>query len=199
MPQADVLSLVNSLSVGLRDSTAATDYYERIVVEHGMTRTSLTDASYVAGVANQLTYAKPSDALRLLGVCYDDTWLYREDTRGVERYDTYWRTLSGEPRVMVKDEEDQDDFDLVPRPSRSGATVGVATPFTTFPHDNLTVVYTDNATDVQLWEELAVATEILGREFARDSDHQDTTAAEAWRQLSTMLLAVIDNAQDADQ
>jgi len=197
MPQADVLSLVNLLSTGLRDSTAASNYYTRIVLEHGSMRTSLTDATYVAGVADQLTYSKPTAAIRILGVFYDQAWLYGEDERSLQRFDPFWRELSGAPAVYSFDAETLDTIAVVPRPARSGAAIGVTTPFTGFPSDNLTVVYTNNAADVQPWEELAVACDILAREFGRWSDHQDTSASATWRQLADFFLTVTDNAQSA--
>lgn len=195
MAKADVLTLVNTLSTGLRDATAVDDYYDRIVFEHGLRRTSLTNAAYVAGVADTLTYALPAEAIRLIGVFYDSRWLYRENDEGTQLYDAYWRTSRGFPVAFTPNTEDVDNIDLVPRPTIAGETVGVATPFTTFPRHNLTVVYTANLTDVQPWEELATAAEILAREFGRESDHQDQTAAKAWREFAQTLFEVIDNAQ----
>jgi hypothetical protein len=199
MAKADVLALVNLLSTGLRDSTAADDYYDRIVFEHGLQRESLTGAAYVLGVADQLTYSLPTSAIRVLGIFYDSIWLYREDKRGVERFDPYWRQLPGEPRVFLKDNTDQRQFDVVPRPTRGGTTIGADTPLTADLADNLAVVYTANTADVQPWEELAVAAEILAREFGRDSDHQDLTSAKTWRSLADLLLGLVDNAQNANQ
>lgn len=199
MSKATVTGLVTSLSISLADSTTASDYYDRIVVEHGVKRTSLTDAAYVAGVADTAAYTLPSDAIRLLGTCYDDTWLFREDKRGVERTDPDWRTHAGQPRFVIKDDLTVRQFYAIPAPTVSGDSVGVNTPFTAFVRNNLTVVYTDNTADVQPYEELAVAVDILAREFARESDHQDTTAAQTWRQFATFLLAMVDHAQDTAQ
>lgn len=199
MAKADVTALVSTLANSQSNATAVSDYYDRIVQEHGLQRTSLTNASYVAASADTLTYSVPSDAIRLLGVFYDSRWLYKEDERSAELVDPYWRIHSGEPQVYLKDDEDQRQFDLVPRPSRGGESVGVATPFTTFPRENITAVYTAELTDVQSWEELAVAAEILAREFARESNIQDTTAAKAWRSIAELLFSMIDDAQDQNQ
>jgi hypothetical protein len=195
MAKADVLSLVNRLSTGLRDSTAADNYYDRIVFEHGLARTSLVNAAYVAGVADTLSYTLPPTAIRVLGIFYDDVWLYEEDQRGLEMFDPHWRSLPGEPRTYTYDMEDQNTVDLVPVPRRAGATIGGDTPFTAFPRDNLTFVFTANLADVQPWEELFTSCDILAREFARDSDHQDQAVAKAWRGLADVLTVVIDNAQ----
>ena len=196
MAKADVLSLVTTLSTGLRDATVADDYYDRIVFEHGLRRTSLTNAAYVAGVVDTLTYTLPTEAIRLIASFYDSRWLYRETNEGVQQFDEHWRSRPGFPVAFTPDTEDVDNIDLVPRPQISGETIGVATPFTTFPRHNVTVVYTANLTDVQPWEELATAAEILAREFGRESDHQDLDASKAWRGLSQILFEVIDNAQD---
>ena len=193
MAKADVLSLVDRLSTGLRDSTVADNYYDRIVFEHGLSRTSLTNAAYVAGAADTLSYTLPTTAIRILGIFYDDVWIYLEDMRGLEMFDPQWRSRPGEPRVYTYDMEDQNVVDLVPVPRRAGGTIGADTPFTAFPRDNLTMVFTANLADVQPWEELATACEILAREFARDSNHQDQTAAKAWRGVADILFTVLDN------
>lgn len=194
MPQADVLSLVDRLSVGLRDSTASSSFYTRVVQEHGRLRESLTDAAYVAVTAGTVNYAFPTGSIRVLAVFYDDLWLFPEDKRGADVHDPYWRNRRGDPFAVVFEDATARTFDVLPVPARTGATIGVATPFTTFPADNFTVIYTEAATDVQPWEELLVATEILSREFARDSDHQDTEAATVWRQITDTLLELVDGA-----
>ena len=195
MAKADVTSLVSSLATAQSDATAVSSYYDRIVQEHGLQRESLTDAAFVAVTAGTLTYTLPTAALRGLAYAYDDTQLVREDKRGVEGTDELWRLRQGEPRTVLFEDERRRQFDLVPVPRRSGASIGVATPFSgTFPADNATVIYTDNATDVQPWEELAQACEILAREFGRDSDHADAQSSMAWRQLATLLFTIVDNA-----
>jgi hypothetical protein len=192
MAQVDVLNLVNSLSVGLRDSTASSNFYTRIVQEHGRLRESLTDAAYVAGVAGTVNYTIPTAAVRPLAVFYDDLWLFPEDKRGADVHDPYWRDRRGDPFAIVFEDATARTFDALPVPARNGAAIGGDTPFTAFPADNFTVIFTESATDVQPWEELLVATEILSREFARDSDHQDTEAATMWRQIADTLLGMID-------
>lgn len=195
MAKADVTSLVSSLAVAQSDTTAVSDYYDRIVQEHGLTRGSLTDAAFVAVVAGTFNYAQPTAAIRGLTYIYDDVQLYREDKRGAEQNDDLWRIRRGEPRAILFEDQSSSTYSLVPVPSRSGATIGVSTPFTgVFPIDNATVIYANNAVDVHAWEELAQACEILAREFGRDSDHADSQSETAWRQLADLLFAVIDNA-----
>lgn len=199
MPQADVLNLVNTLSVGLRDSTAASNFYTRIVQEHGRLRESLTNAAYVAATTGTVNYTIPTAAIRPLAVFYDDRWLFPEDKRGADVHDPYWRNRQGDPFAVVFEDVTARTFDVLPVPARTGATIGGTTPFTGFPADNFTVIYTNAATDVQPWEELLVATEILSREFARDSDHQDTEAAAIWRQITDTLLELVDGANRTSQ
>lgn len=192
MAKADVLALTASLSLALEDTTATSNFYTRIVQEHGKLRESLIDAAYVAATAATVTYTIPTAAIRPIAFFYDDLWLFAEDKRGADVLDPYWRNREGDPIAVLFEDATARTFDALPVPRRSGASVGVATPFTTFPGDNFTVIYTDNATDVQPWEELLVAADILSREFARDSDHQDLKASEAWRHVSDLLLLMID-------
>jgi hypothetical protein len=183
------------LATAQSDATAVSSYYDRIVQEHGLQRESLTDAAFVAVTAGTLTYTLPTAALRGLAYAYDDTQLVGEDKRGIEGTDELWRVRQGEPRTVLFEDEKRRQFDLVPVPRRSGATIGVATPFSgAFPVDNVTVIYTDNATDVQPWEELAQACEILAREFGRDSDHADAQSSTAWRQLANFFFTIVDTA-----
>jgi hypothetical protein len=192
MAKADVTSLVSSLANAQSDATAVSSYYDRIVFEHGMQRESLTGAAYVAVVSGTTNYSLPTSAIRGVGFFYDEVWLYPEDNRGAETVDPYWRSRLSEPRAVLFENTDSDTFDIVPGPIRAGAAVGGATPFTTFPADNLTVIYTNNAADVQPWEELMVACDILAREFARDSDHHRADSAQAWRQAATFLRLMVD-------
>jgi hypothetical protein len=195
MARADVLSLVSSLATAQSDATAVSNYYDRIVQEHGLQRESLTDAAFVAVVAGTLTYTLPTAALRGLAYVYDDTELVRDNKRGVEVSDELWRVRRGEPRAVLFEDEQRRQFDLVPVPSRSGASIGISTPFSgAFPLGNTTVLYTDNAVDVRPWEELAQACEILAREFGRDSDHADAQSAQTWRQLADFLFLIVDTA-----
>jgi hypothetical protein len=193
MAKADVTSLVSQLATGQSDATAVSSYYDRIVQEHGRSRGTLTDAAFVAIVAGTSSYARPSAALSMLAFFYDDLWLFRERKQGVEQVDDLWRVRRGEPRAVMVDDQSSATFSLVPVPSRSGATIGVSTPFSgAFPSDNVTVIYAAAPVDVHPWEELAQTCEILAREFGRDSEHADEQSRVAWRQLATLLWLIVD-------
>jgi len=173
MAKADVTALVTTLANSTDDTTATGQYYDDIVEELGFGPTPLTSASYVAVTQGTRNYTLPTAALKTLAVFYDDTQLYLAKRQELATYDENWRTRPGPPAVAALVDTDQRTLDLIPVPDQSGDTVGGATPFTTFPSNNLTFIYSNNASDVHSWEELPIALDILAREFGRDSDHYD--------------------------
>lgn len=198
MAQADVLALIDDLAgirsdgANLADPTLRLRYYTEVVFEHGLVRQSAMDAAFVAVVAGTAEYAQPAAAINAIAICHDATELRPTLRRGLEAYDPSWRSRRGTPRSYTAQDTDDDAFRLVPVPASSGATIGTSTPFSgTFPDGNLTFFYTDNVTDVPLWDELWVALEVLSREFARESDHLDLTFAQTAQTLAVVLRQLV--------
>lgn len=189
MAKADVLQLVSDLSAGLADQTAASAFYNDVVYEMGLGRSvSLTGAAFVQATKSAGQYSFPVTAVRPLLLFYDETSMHPSDTKEAEAYDKEWRATLGEPRVWLVEHETNRVFTVLPVPRRSGAAVGATTPFgAALPEANFLVVYTENRADVHAFEELIVALQVLGREFDRESDHTDHTAA----QYCTMLVGLL--------
>jgi hypothetical protein len=189
--KANVTTLVDDLAVSVEDNDATSDYYDDIVEELGFHQMPLMGADYVAGVAGQLAYTLPTAAVRGVAFIYDDTQLYKSDKRDLEMLDDYWRKRQGHPAVVSFSDTDQRKFDVVPIPEVSGTAFGSDDPFDAFYANNLTVIYSNRATDVHSWEELPVALEILSREFARDSEHKDLRAAKSWKTLADVFAKLV--------
>lgn len=198
MAQSDVFALIDDLAgtrsdgANLADPTLRSRYYTEVVFEHGLMRESAMDAAFVAVVVGTAEYTQPAAAIRTIAICHDATELRPTLRRGLEAYDPSWRSRRGTPRSYTAQDADDDAFRLVPVPASSGATIGTSTPFIgTFPDGNLTFVYTDNVTDVPLWDELWVALEVLSREFARESDHFDVTFAQTAQALAAVVRQLV--------
>lgn len=193
MAKADVLQLVADLTDSLANQTVAGELYDDVVYEMGMRpNESLTGASYVATTQGTSQYSYPTSALRLLGLMHDAKTLQISDIGEAQSYDRQWRTTRGEPLAWLVEQESRRTFTLVPVPNYTGSTVGVATPFTTFPAGNVTAIYTETRTDVHPWEELYVALVVAARELARDSDHTDLQLSEALSKLAEGLKPILD-------
>lgn len=198
MAKADVVTLANVLSDSISDTTILGLYYDDVVDEiargvilpDGMH--SLTGATYLLAEATVFQYALPTSGVRFLGVFYDTHQLAEDDPKSVEQVETHWYGLAyrGEPAVYVRVDEDQKTVAIVPAPDRDGEALGVLTPTTGFPADNVMMFYTEVRTDVHTDEELAVALEILARELARDSDHQDADTSKLASQIATLLFTL---------
>lgn len=189
MAKADVLQLVADLSAGLADQTASGRFYDDIVFEMGLGRSiSMTGAAFIKATKSTGQVSFPPTSIRPLLMFYDDTCMHPSDIKEAEAYDKQWRTTLGDPRVWLVEQETNRTISVVPVPRRSGATVGLSTPFSAaFPEGNFLAVYTENRADVHAFEELTTALQVMIREFARESDHTDHTVVQFCTALSEML------------
>jgi hypothetical protein len=197
MPQADVLQLVTDLSDGLADATAATNFYSDIVFLMGTdvdgTLTNIQTVANSIGPVSNVT--SPATTITELLVIYEDTELDRANPTEVTAFNPYWRATIGEPRVWMQEDRPKHLQRILPNPSRPQTGQGGALPLdptTTDPGFGATTfIYTETRTDVHPEEELALALEIIAREFARDSDHTDRNLAQACRSLSGVFFRMI--------
>jgi hypothetical protein len=199
MANANITTLVNGFAVVPVDNTAQQNFQDDVIFEiaRGVIPNVLVQvrADFIAAVAGQERYTLSQTALASprtpLMIFYDATQLTLIRKLEAWEYATAWRR-SPNPTVVgyTFDPEDRFAFSLVPPPTRSGAAIGANTPtnVTTWPDGNITVVATwsdlnflgANYVDLHL----PIALEVLAREFARDSDHQDLTMSTMCRNLS---------------
>ena len=193
MAKADVLQLVADLSNSRADATVCGDYYDQLVDEMGRSKLeSLVNAELAAVVAADGSYSFPTNAIALLAVIFDDKQLMQASEMDVETSDDLWRETQGTPICFVIEDEDARVIQLYPTPARAGDTIGGSTPFV-LPHPagNLTYIYTERRSTEHAYETLWMALEILAREFARDSNHQDLKFSAAARAFANVLKTIL--------
>lgn len=186
MSNAAITTIITSLAVISTDGTSTNSFQDDVIYE--LSRGSYPDVlatvgtAFIATVADQERYSIPtaSAARTPLMIFWDDLQLLQLRKQEAWEYDQAWRD-GPRPQVVgyTFDPEDRTAFSLVPPPSRAGATIGANTPLavTTWPQENITIIYatSDTAFAGTTYDDLKlpIALEVLAREFARDSDHQD--------------------------
>jgi hypothetical protein len=195
MAQADVLQLVTDVADSLNDATACTTYYGDVVFLMGLDPDgTLVTASTIDPGVNTLPTTMPTTSITTLAVLYDRTHLSKTGIQGAGVWDSRWAITKGTPKVWLDQNQPRHTIAIVPIPVTppSGAALPVD-PSTTNPgFAGLTVLYTESRTNVHGDEELALALEILCREFSRDSDHTDRTLAQSCRTLSGVLFRMLE-------
>ena len=194
MGRAEVLALVQDLALDQADAPSIDRYYDDIIYDLGK-RPWLTEASLIATVAGTSVYTPADDLIRLLYVFYDNRHLYESSARELEStFGPNWRDRRGTPVAYYVEDESSLDFRLVPEPEVNskdfsfvfGSPMGLD-----FPEYAVAVIHTRTVEDLPVWLELPVAFEILFREFARQSDHQDPTFAVTCKQIADLLMMMV--------
>lgn len=177
MAKADVVTLVDDLSLSITDSTEVGVIYDEVVRELGFLEL-MTSTETHALDAGEATVTFEDDAVMALELfTASGGRLDRTTTNAIRSvYGNQWRNLVGTPLAYVKDHEDENVVRLVPVPSAP---------------ETVTIVRTDARDDLPVWLELPVALEVLGREMARESDHQDVKFAAASSQLGRILFQLM--------
>jgi hypothetical protein len=196
MPAADVQQLVQDLSDGLADATAAGTFYTDVLTDLALDPSGFhVDVQSIGVTAGVTSIDLPTAVVTELAFIYDDRHLTYANTDEAGLFSPTWRGLLGEPRCWIDEITDRHTIRLLPRPAHGSS--GTVDPTIAGPGDyRLTVLYTYVPTDPSPDAELAVALEILAREFARDSDHTDSTASEMCRTLAGTLFKMLGVALD---
>ena len=122
----------------------------------------------IAIAAAEATITIPNDAVKLVGVFWDGTWLYSETLDWLETGDKDWRDVEGAPHSYTQENENDDTFTLFPKPDTAGT---------------VTLLYSQRRDDLPAWLEFPMAFDILARELGRDSDHRDVDQSAAFKAL----------------
>lgn len=194
MALADVLQLVADISDGFADQTAATSYNADVIQLIGTDRdgtlTNINTPTFTLGPP--AIVGPPATFITILDVLYEDNDLSYSTLDEITMWDPYWRGRIGEPKVWTPEGHSKGFITATPSPSRTPTAALPLDPTATDPGSAaFTFVYTEARTDVHPEEELALALEILCREFSRDSDHTDRTLAQSCRTLSGILFRMI--------
>ena len=177
MAKSDVVTLVDNLSLSVTDATEVGVLYDEVVRELGFMEL-LTSVEVQQVDGGQATVVLEDDTVMALDVYTSDGGrLDRTSTNAVKAvFGNQWRHLVGSPVAYVKDHEDENVIRLVPTPSGS---------------EVVTIIRTDARDDVPVWLELPLALEVLSREMARESNHQDVKFAAAASGLARMLFQLL--------
>lgn len=189
----DVLTLAQDLSLQQGDpATASALYDEAVLALHG--RPLLVGMTFLEHDAENSVYDVPDAALELLAVFYDDRQLSSMTRQAIESIQPDWRDRRGPPRAFVTETEGDRRFRLWPVPDTASTPESFVfgEPFgRDYPGYILVVLATEARRDVPAWLELPLALEVLGREFARESNHRDPVFAGACAELAVLLLEAV--------
>lgn len=176
MAKADVLTLVDDLSLGQANATEAAVFYDEIIRELGFIEV-LTGTETITIHAGTSSYNLAVDTIRALEFYNTAGYLPKSAYSGLGAlFGASWRTRVGSPLAVTVEDENNNSFSLVPSPNYS---------------DTMTVIRTETRTDVPVWLELPIALEILSREFLRESDHQDLEFSSLAKQIATVSLNMV--------
>lgn len=193
-----MLALVQAVANNQADLTLCDRYYDEVLLDWGhmpiLVNVSLIPVGPGQDSAPDETYLLPAQAVVPLQFYYDDHIVNDANERELINWRADWRTLRGTPLVVYRSDVGDRRFKLVPQPDRPskpldfflGAPLGL-----NYPGYSVAVVHTETRQDVPSYLELPLAFAILGREFSRESDHQDIAFAGACITLSDALKRMV--------
>jgi hypothetical protein len=205
MPNATITTLVNQLALVTIDNTVQQSFQDDVIFElaRGMYPgvRAQTTAAFIAATAGTAQYTLPTASPAFqrvpLVICYDDRQLAQVSRTEAWEYEEEWRRNPSAHVVgYLQDPEDRTVFSLVPPPRTDGAAIGTNTPtnVTTWPAGNITVIAAsaDTTFPSAVYADLIlpIALEVLAREFARDSDHQDEVFAATCHTLASLFFGM---------
>ena len=200
MANASITTLITGLALVTTDGTATDSFQNDVIYElaRGMYPGILgqTGASFIAAVADTARYTLPSGAVLPLLVFYDINQIMRIRKDEAWSFDALWREAPAQVVVgYVQDPEDRSSFALIPPPKRAGDAIGAYTPFTAgWAGGNIAVIYSaavvafTGTTYDDL--KLPIAFEVIARELARDSNHQDKVAADVAHNMASLFFSM---------
>jgi hypothetical protein len=193
MSRATTLTLTQDFAAGLADVTSIDRYYDDVVFQLGA-QPWLTESTLVAVDEDTATYSLPDKAVRLLHLFYDDAHLMEESLDTLSWQHPDWRDQRGRPLGYTRLGETARTIRLWPTPDVSSKDFIflMGAPFgRDFPEYAVVMLHTEVRDDLPAWLELPVALRVLAREFSQESDHRDTTFAEAATRLADTFMEML--------
>jgi hypothetical protein len=189
MPKAEILDLVDFLSRGLVTEGTASYYYDQIKRELAMADVVV----HVNLLTNQAgpIYTYPAEATKLIAVWYDNAQILPAAKDDLVQE---WRDDVGDPVAFIREDEDARTFRVYPAPDVApapliplfGAPLGKD-----YPVANMAIMSTVIIDDFPAWLDLAIAFDILSREFVRDSEYKDTAFAKSCKDFAGTLYKIL--------
>jgi hypothetical protein len=181
LTQDNIVDLANTLGGTTGSTVSMNIYYDEIMQGLG-TRFNppLVETTTFAISSGTAAYTWPATACSILGVFSESKQILKVGFMELESYDSAWRQTTGEIQVYYEGEEPQRSIRFHPVPSVNSTgtyIMGVA-----------------SSADVPDYMGLYVALEILKKEYAKPSVHQDkqfSKAAGDVAQLFGMLAGVV--------
>lgn len=196
MNKAEIIALAQSLAIQALPADALSVFFDEVVEDVGKRRSPpLTGSELFAITASQPTYAFAASAVRLLAVFTHGTQLSAALVTDLEAYSATWRTdlavALQQPFAYTTEQVAARYFTLCPQPGDSsspfifthGAPYGEDFPA----NAGVQVFSQKREDDLPDWIALHIAVNVLEREYARPSAHQDTAYAEVCKRVADLL------------
>ena len=192
MNKTDIIQLVEDIANVPLDADTIDIYYDDVLDTLGRSSFApLVDGKLFAITSGTAVYSAPSDKSQILDIFIGSRHLSSSTLFDLEAYDDSWRTLTGSPLFYVMDEQNNDDFQLVPSPTTSSGNFSFPNGLplgTDFPSGAGYIFYSYRRdSDIPSFLGIYIALHILIREFTRPSDHQDFNFADACLKTTTIF------------
>jgi len=169
--KSEVIALADTLGGTTGSTVSMGFYYDEIMQGLAMRfEPPLVETTTFAISSGTASYSWPSDACSILAIFSESKQLFPVSFIELESYDGAWRQTTGEVQVFYSGEDPQRSFRLHPIPSTASTgtvIMGVAP------------VGGQGVTSIPDYMGLYLACEILRREFAKPSVHQDKQFSKA--------------------
>lgn len=175
MTKSTIDTLVDDLCHDLGNATEIAVFHDDVMEELSKSPGSpFVDYATISVVSGTSQYDFPSDAIRLLAIFYEGAHLSPSTIPDLEAYDKDWLTLTGDPWAFTPEDRSFRKYRLFPEPDSSG--------------DDGTILYTETRdSDIEDWVALGMAHDILAKEFAWPSDHQDVAYASICNTVAKLI------------
>lgn len=193
MAKADVLSLVTNFSNSQADPTLADDYYDNVMTDLAQ-QPWLIGGHLIAVGANTGEFTLTATEGKLLGVFYDNWLLDRTTERALEQHNPNWRDAFGTPVAYLTENEPAKTFRIYPIPTLASQPLSFVfgEPLgRDYPLYTLAAFVTEIRANVPAWMEMAVAWQVLAREYGHESNHRDDDFAMVSQQIADVLFSMV--------
>jgi hypothetical protein len=185
LSKANLATLIGWLSHDLEQSTTTAEFTDAAVWDMAKDSGAMVGATTGDIAVATAVYTFPATARKLLAVIAVDRDLYLADSKQLEHYEMGWRAKTvasgtAAPHLAYTvDEISGRKFSIYPIPA-TGTT------------DGLVTIYTEaRTTTIPEWIALPLAFDVMSREFAYPSDHQDKEFAKICGRVAALLYAIL--------
>ena len=186
MAQADVLSLIDAIG-HLDDTSTRLRFYQDAVFDLGRRGWLTGDDSAQRLTSGTATYTPASgDAIDILGVLYGDRMLPEVNVTELIIHDRDWRDRRGDPVAYTFEDETTNTFRLYPTPEFVPASQGA-----TVDPNRLWIFLTETRANVPAWLEWPLVFDVLQRDLAYPSAHQDLAFSERAGRLAELFYRMV--------